>query len=170
MGAQAVDARRPRGERLLVLSLRHTLGHLLRRSLALWHNLLSLGGLVSLRAVVVYCQRLSVSPTHMSIGCTTAHLPDGFGDDWPEDWSTDWCERFVFLENIEGIAGWCVELLLGRCRMELAGRRQRWPQLRITTAINNRRPGLAVLRTLSRKWRVYPGKTALRIVGHACFK
>jgi hypothetical protein len=105
MRAQAVDAGRPRRVALLVLSLGYTLGYLLRRSLALWNALLALGGLVSLRAVVVYCQRLSVSRTHTSIGCTTANLPDGFGDDWPEEASTDWCERFDFLENIEGIAG-----------------------------------------------------------------
>jgi hypothetical protein len=38
---------------------------------------------------------------------STAHSPDGLGDDWPEDVSTDWCARFVdFLENSDGMAGW----------------------------------------------------------------
>jgi hypothetical protein len=86
-----VGARRSRGVRLLLLLLilalrRHTLGRellLLRRSLALCNTLLAVSGLLeSLRALVVYCQRLSVSRTHaVSIGGPTAHLPDGFGDD-----------------------------------------------------------------------------------------
>jgi hypothetical protein len=77
-----------------------------------------------------------------STGGPAAHLPDGFGDACAEDTSTDWCERFVFL-NIEGIAGtWPRGAPPESCRMELAGRRRRGPQLRITTTIN-RRPELA---------------------------
>lgn len=59
-------------------------------------------------------------------------LPDGLGDDWPElVTSTDWCERFDFLENIDGIAG--ASFVAARSSSwdaagcELAGRGRRWP-------------------------------------------
>jgi hypothetical protein len=60
MGTEAVGTRGPRGEGLLVRRLRQRqrLLQLLGEAVALWNKLLSLGGLVSLRAVVVYCQRL----------------------------------------------------------------------------------------------------------------
>lgn len=104
MRTQAVDAGGARGERLLVLRLGNALGNLLRVTLALWNALLAFYGLVSLRAVVVYCQRLLVSRTRTRLDARP-HSPDGFGDSWPGVESADGCERFDFLENIEGIAG-----------------------------------------------------------------
>jgi hypothetical protein len=141
--AQAMGARRARGVLLLLLILalgRHTLGDLLlllRRSLALCDAVLAVSGLLeSLRALAVYCQRWSVSRLHaVSTGRPTAHLPDGFGDDWTEVASTDWCERFDFLENIDGIAS---RWPRGAAREGGAGDSSGLPQLRITTAINRR--------------------------------
>jgi hypothetical protein len=105
MGAQSVGTRVPGWVRLLRLLL------LLVLALALG-QLLAVCGLVSLRAVVVHRERWSVSRTytygevHMDwMPNRSLDSPEGFGDDWPElVTSTDWCERFDFLENIDGIA------------------------------------------------------------------
>jgi hypothetical protein len=103
MRAQAVGAGGPCGVGLLVLSLGYTLGHLLGQwSLAWGRDGLAVCCLEA-RALVVYYQRWFVSARTM--GGPTAHSPDAFGEDCPEEASTDGCERFVFLENIEGIAG-----------------------------------------------------------------
>jgi hypothetical protein len=75
VGAQAVGARGPRGIWLLLLLVRGgrpSLGDLLRRSLALGGSLLAVCGLEALHALVVYCQRWSVSRTHAQTGGPTA--------------------------------------------------------------------------------------------------
>ena len=133
MRTQAVDAGGARGERLLVLRLGHALGHLLRVTLALWNALLPFYGLVSLRAVVVYCQRLLVSRTRTSIGPTPS--------------LTRRIRRQLAGSRVGGRVR-AIRLFgeyrrhrrFGRarsCRMERAGRRRRCSegQLRITTAI-----------------------------------
>lgn len=109
MGAQAVGARRPGGIRVLLLLLLLLLILALERSLG---QLLAVHRLVSLCSVVVHRERWTVSRTHTYVRVhvdwrpnRALHSPEGFGDDWPElDASTDWCERFDFLENIDGIA------------------------------------------------------------------
>jgi hypothetical protein len=89
------------------------------------------------------------------------------GDECPEDVSTDWCERFCFLENIDGIASRGREAPPGKLQEGVGG-----AETTMASAKNNDSDHrLTWIRlALSRKGRIYPSKTALRCVGHACFK